>query len=356
MSKDALVPHFTSAEFHRAPGGEMALKMAEEFGVTAKYAKDRHRRWLQWAKFCALGDGLGNEYELYSVSQSKWRLFAGWLADGVSEDKDLNQWRSAINHYFAEAEKGRPLRGFDINKVIRGHGRLLVKRKKAAGVELEEFRVGCTKLHVIYLCNIGLVVSGKLLSIVALLLNMSVFGYRGATAGGYQDGDAYWGTDEILVFFFRAVKMRPELRYKPVGRTRTMPSSSSHPMRRALVVIRRAMRCDPDALGVAARECGSEPSWTAAQCEAKTAPLITKWMRSILGDGMGVAADMYISAHSWRIMLAAACQAIKCDLDYVCVECFWKNRDSMDPYLVRKYQYDHFWEQYYDFLLPRARR
>ena len=179
----------------------MAQKMEAEFGVTEKYAKDRHRRWKQWAEFCALGDGLGNEYELYSVSQSKWRLFAGWLADGVSEDKDLNAWRSAINHYFAEAELGRPLRGFDINKVITGHGRLLVKRKKAVGKELEEFRVGCTKLHVMYLCKIGLLVKGKLLSIVALLLNMSVFGYRGATAGGYHDGDAYWATDSILFFF-----------------------------------------------------------------------------------------------------------------------------------------------------------
>ena len=64
------MPHYTSAGFSLAPGGGMALTMSAEYDVIVKYAKDRHRRWLQWAEFCALGDGMENEYELYSMSQS----------------------------------------------------------------------------------------------------------------------------------------------------------------------------------------------------------------------------------------------------------------------------------------------
>ena len=64
-----------------------------------------------------------------------------------------------------------------------------------------------------------------------------------------------------------------------------MPSERDHPMRAALTVIQRAMRCDPEALGVAARACRSHRSWTVARCESKAAPIITDWMRSILGDG-----------------------------------------------------------------------
>ena len=117
------------------------------------------------------------------------------------------------------------------------------------------------------------------------------------------------------------------------------------------------MTADLDALGVAARECRLSSKSTAADCERLAAPLITKWMRDIFGEGtLGVPKGLFIASHSWRIMLASACQAIKCDLDFVCIECFWKNRSSMEPYLKRKIQYDHFWDRYFDFLQPKARR
>ena len=363
LSRDALVPHHTSDGFDLAPGGAMAREVERESAVGTKYASARLRRWNQWNEFCALGDGQGNEYELYSVSQSKWKLFSGWLADGVSEDKDLNTWRSAINHYFAEAEKGRPLKGFDVNNVIKGHGVLLTKRKVAAGKEMEQFRVGTNKLHIQRLQALGMVVTGRLLSIIGLLLNMSIFGYRAATAGGYLPGDSNWvngrsvAIADVLVFLFRSVKKRPELRWKPEPRMRTMPFEKGHPLRLTMQVIKRAMTADPDALGVAARECRLSSKSTAADCERLAAPLITKWMRDIFGEGtLGVPKGLFIASHSWRIMLASACQAIKCDLDFVCIECFWMNRSSMEPYLKRKIQYDHFWDRYFDFLQPKARR
>ena len=77
LSRDTLVPHHTSDGFDLAPGGAMAREVQKEFAVGTKYADARLRRWNQWAEFCALGDGQGNEYELYSVNNSKWLLFAG---------------------------------------------------------------------------------------------------------------------------------------------------------------------------------------------------------------------------------------------------------------------------------------
>ena len=348
---DVSVPMPDSADFLLAPGGEVAARIAEA-SVSSGWVVSRDRRWGQWLNFNSEGNGRGRSYDPFLFSLRKFRLFAGWLADGVSVDKDLNAWRSSINHQFARAELGRPARGFDVQKVIRNYHDFQLARKFAAGVEVEEFRVPTTQRCVERLTQLGMVTTGVRRKKCASLLWLALFGPRAATLGGYEAGDATLSRRHGARYCLRRVKKQPLLRMTPAVRFRSWPTDPAHPRARALRVVRRCLREDPHALGYCAR-CVKQLSdgrvLTDGRLEGAAAKLVTAWMRDLLGnEEVGIPTGSFIASHSWRIMLISACDAVPgISRETIRRETLHKTEASMLPY-VRVFPNLRFFRLFYD--------
>lgn len=340
-----------SDDFLRAPGGEVAARISAA-AVSTGWVVSRDRRWGQWLEFNSAGNARGRAYDPYLFSLRKFRLFAGWLAGGISVDKDLNAWRSAINHQFARAELGRPARGFDVQKVIDEYHDFQLAAKAAAGVEVEAFRVPTNQRCVERLTRLGMVTTGVARKKCASLLWLALFGPRAATLGGYERGDAALSRRQGARYALRRVKKQPLLRFSPAVRYRSWPADPKHPRARAMRVIRRCLRDDPDALGYCARCVARAAEGKAlpdGKLEGAAARIVTAWMRDLLDMGkVGIPAGSFIASHSWRIMLISACDAAPgISRDTIRRETLHKTEASMLPY-VRDFPNLRFFRLFYD--------
>ena len=345
------VPDARSSAFAQAPGGVLALQIRREHGASQAWEQQKSRRWEHWLRFNEEGDGTGARYHPYIFSLRKFRLFSGWLAGGITKDKDLNTWRSAINDRFAVAELGRPALGFDVGRIIKEYKLFQLSQKAARGEECEEFRTYTNSRCVRALQRIGLRANGTRLCKVASLLWLSLYGNRAATLGGYLPGDATISRRHGTTFYMREVKMQPLLKRNPAVRHRSWPRSHSHPRSATMRVLHRCLRRYPQAIGLCARAVRHTHGarLTEGQLEGAAAKILTGWMREILdARAMGIPPGTYIASHSWRIMLVSACESVPAiSRDAVRRETLHRTEASMLPY-VRPMPYDRFLAAYFD--------
>lgn len=304
--------------------------------------------------FCERGNGRGTPYDPYGFSMRKFRLFGGFLIEeGITVAKKFLPWQAAINHGFAQAELGRPARGFDVAQAMQAWDADQVSRTVPKGAS----RAPLSEAYVRRLLYLGQVAVGPRLYKIAILLTMVLFGMRAATIGGCVSGDCFW-RDGILVFMFRCVKMWPELRVRPARRARRCPRDRAHPRSQVMRVIRRAARADPDFVPhtvriVHVRAQALKGEQLAKMYEREASSVISGWMRELIPDparfGVSVLGDEYVASHSPRILLASACDVVPYARVRVRQECFWRSETSQLSY-IRPFQYSSWLAKLYDFL------
>ena len=97
-----------------------------------------------------MGDG-HRPYDDLDGTTDKFDLFAGWLlgdaaagVPGHTTDKDLNGFRSAINRYMSDHDRGRPFRDNpEITATIKSYRSLMLKSKNARGIDSDLHWVPC---------------------------------------------------------------------------------------------------------------------------------------------------------------------------------------------------------------------
>ena len=127
--------------------------------------------WLEWND---LGH-LGQPYDPMLATPDKFELFAGWLlgADGEwgrSRNKDLNMIRSALNRFFDDNQRGRPLKGTDVATMVTNYRGLMVAKMVAAGEDADLHRVSCREAALLTLIALGQSAVGENLNWIANLL------------------------------------------------------------------------------------------------------------------------------------------------------------------------------------------
>ena len=335
----------------------MAAEIALRRGVSADYRHKRNDKWEHWVAFCQAGAGPGRPYDAYAFSLRKFRLFGGWLIEsGVTTAVCFTPWQSAVNWGFAQAEMGRPARGWDVKQAVDEWN----AEQRSRSTRQALVREPTTAMYVRRLVHLGRESeSGSVqLRWCAVLLLMALYGMRAATLGGCQKGDVRF-VGRTLVFAFRCVKKWPELRERPAPRERQWPTDSRHPRAMVLAVIRRAWRTDHDfvctallqAMPVATRAVPHEKFVDALERQASAS--ITKAMRSLIPDpgrfGVRMGAGTVVASHSFRIMFSSACAAVPYVEERVLRDAFWRSPESRKPY-VRPFAFSQWLALLYDHL------
>jgi hypothetical protein len=261
--------------------------------------------WLEWND---LGH-LGQPYDPMLATPDKFELFAGWLlgADGEwgrSRNKDLNMIRSALNRFFDDNQRGRPLKGTDVATMVTNYRGLMVAKKKAAGIDADLHRVPCPEAALLTLIALGQSAVGENLNWIANLLLQLIGWFRADTMAGLRAGDVTIDNFGHLNVLIRHMKFRPAYRTQP-GLMTIPPGPADQPLHARNVVfaiLRRAMDADPSVFSMIGRRVS--PSETNG---AAAAQLVTDKLRELVDiESLNLPVGATVSSHSFREMGATA--------------------------------------------------
>ena len=275
------------------------------------------------------------------------------IESGVTTAVDLGPWRSAVNWGFAQAELGRPARGWDVHQAMEEWA----AEQRALSTRQRMVREPTTARYVQRIVSLGLRASGVRLLRIAVLLVLALFGMRAATVGGCQPGDARFVRSGAFVFKFRCVKKWPALREHPQDRVRECPADPEHPRAQVLRVLRRAYRADRDFVCTCLRQEMPRVRMSHEQLlrrlETGAATQITRWMRELVPQpdqyGVRMVGGSVLASHSWRIMFSSACEAVPYAAERVQRDAFWRAAESRAPY-IRPFAYSQYLALLYDHL------
>jgi len=306
--------------------------------VRPKQTVQRYDKWVaHWLTWCA-----EQRFDVLSYSLGKWHLFAGWL-ESKTEDRDLNQVRSALNRLFDDDQQGRPFVGADVKAVIVDWAATKDAEKRARGEEVGLNRVPMNEAAVRQVFEIGLRASGLSLGKAAILITNMLSWARAASMAGLREGDAAFDRHGTFVVLLRFVKLRKEFVDNP-GEIRVLPPTEQqraeaarrgrrHYRDVAFSILRRANMFCPGWQTLVADRC--TPSERGGDVAAK---LVTSWMREFCGaDVMNVADGQTVSAHSIREMAAVTNYQSGGSEAAGCQRGFWKAPTTMWTNYVKPY-------------------
>jgi hypothetical protein len=295
-----------------------------------------------WIRFNEEGDGHAS-YDPLDVGPDKFDLYAGWLlgdaehgVPGVSQDKDLNGFRSALNRYFEENERGRPLKGTEIEATISQYYILQILSKQIRGEDAGLERVPCPEgLFVYLLQQAEACMDMTRLSWYATFFLQLLGWLRGNSVGGFRPGDVAFDLGGMLNLSIRKMKNRKQFEVHP-GLISVPPGPTPmHVRSRVLRVIRRALHADPAFYMVVARS--QDPVKVAAGAD-RSAVILTRQLRVMSRDfAVSLPAGAMIASHSWREMAAVACYQARYDSLRMTEQGFWQNMATMFSAYIKPY-------------------
>ena len=309
--------------------------------------------WLEWNE-----NGFqGVPYDPLVATVDKFELFAGWLLGGDGErgrtrDKDLNKVRSALNRWFDDHHRGRPLKGTDISAMIAHYRGLMVLKKAAAGEESDLHRVPCPEAALLKLIVLGQSAVGLELDWIANLLLQTVGWFRADTMAGLRADDVTFDEFGFLNILIRHMKFRPEYRTRP-GLMTVPPGPVDQPLhaRNAVfAILRRALNANPAVFSMVGRLVSPAEANGAA-----AAQLITDKLREIVDvESLNLPFGATVSSHSFREMGATASAKAGFDSIRMAAHGHWREIATMynsyiKPYLSA-FPYSRFLAELNDFL------
>jgi hypothetical protein len=308
----------------RRAGGEKAaarLKRVRPGGTTQKY--DRWQKY--WGEFCEIGDGY-RPYQEFTFTLWKWHLFIGWLED-LTEDRDLNMIRSAINRHLSDNHAGRPIKGVDVTATIADWAATQDAKKRLRGEEPGLNRVPCPEAAVRRLLDFGERADARTLGWVALLLVQLVCWLRADSCAGFEDGDIVVTADDTITVAVRYMKNKKAFRTQPGLIQIAAPQSGkqTHARRRLIRVVRRANRRCPGWQQMLNEAVKGNPN---SKGGSEAAMIMTAKMRDMT-RGVVVPKGSTVSSHSWREMGAVASYKANYDMMRMCERGFWKDPATM---------------------------
>jgi hypothetical protein len=315
-----------------------------------------------WLTFNSEGDGVSS-YDPLDVDFDKFELYAGWLLGdaengvaGASEDKDLNGFRSALNRYFEENKRGRPLLGVEVEATIKHYYVLQILSKSIRGEEAGLNRVPCPESLFVFLLQLAEQTQNVEVLCWCATLFVQLLGWlRGNSVGGFLAGDVrfepYSGSWLISV---RKMKARPQFAVHP-GLISIPPAADPmHVRSRVFRVLRRAAAADPLFYMVVANS--SDPVKVAAGAD-RSAAVLTRKLRQLAAPFMvSLPAGVMVASHSWREMAAVACYQARYDSLRMCEQGFWQAVGTMYSSYIKPFlaifPFSPWVAELFDFLKP----
>jgi hypothetical protein len=326
-------PGRVSRDWRHRPGftGFEQLRRRKRPAATSKQYDGKVRFWL---RFNECGDG-EFPYDPLAVTFDKFDLFAGWLlgdaergVPGESQDKDLNGFRSALNRFFEEEGRGRPLLGVEVDRTIKDYYSLQILSKQLRGEDAGLERVPCPEGLFVYLLRVGRNTTDYVdLRWIGCFFLQLLGWLRGSSVGGMQAGDVRFDLLGNLLLSIRKMKMRPHFETLP-GLIVIPPAPSGHVRDQVFRVLRRALAADSHFYLVVGRAELSGPRLPAAADRA--AIVLTRELRRIARPYiLTLPAGQMVASHSWREMAAVACWRARYDSTRMATHGFWNKVDTM---------------------------
>ena len=212
--------------------------------------------------------------------------------------------RSALNRFFDDNQRGRPLKGTDVATMVTNYRGLMVAKKTAAGIDADLHRVPCPEAALLTLIALGQSAVGENLNWIANLLLQLIGWFRADTMAGLRAGDVTIDNFGHLNVLIRHMKFRPAYRTQP-GLMTIPPGPADQPLHARNVVfaiLRRAMDADPSVFSMIGRRVS--PSETNG---ATAAQLVTDKLRELVDiESLNLPVGATVSSHSFREMGATA--------------------------------------------------
>jgi hypothetical protein len=289
-----------------------------------KKTQGKYDPWVVlWKEFCKEGH-TGRPYQEFTYSLSKFYLFVGYLGDGLTENKDLNLIRSALNRHFSDHRRGyRPFKGVDVNAVIVKWRDMMEGRQRAKSKEPGLNRVPCPEAVLERVIVRGESAVGEELGWLGLLTVQAIGWLRADSLAGLERGDVCVEAARASVAI-RYMKNRPEFRDNPGLLEWTHGPTGGHWRTRAIGVLRRCERMYPDWQTLLA-DMVHTPN---AEGGSLASGIMTRKLRAVCA-GVRVPKGSTISSHSWREMGAVASYKANYDVMKMTDRGFWRDPNTM---------------------------